>query len=145
MRIALVSCTKLKQDYACEARHMYQPSHLFSKAVNYIENVICTYDCWFILSAKYGLLKPTDIIEPYDLSLKSMSKKEVMNWSFVVFNQLYQNKISHIDFYAGEKYRTYLMSLLSNINVTIGVPLKGMSIGKQLQFYNNNNNNEVTS
>ncbi|MBZ5753042.1 DUF6884 domain-containing protein [Metabacillus rhizolycopersici] len=49
MKIALVSCTKLKADYPCSAREMYQESTLFKKAVKFIEQK--DYDDWFVLSA----------------------------------------------------------------------------------------------
>lgn len=134
MKIALVSCTKLKQNYPCEAQNMYLPSQLFKKARNYIENNN-NYDIWFILSAKYGLLKPTDIIEPYNITLNTMKKNEIVEWSYKVYNQLCTFELSQVDFYAGEKYRKYLIPLLQNKNINIEVPLKGLGIGQQLKFY----------
>ncbi|WP_170971786.1 DUF6884 domain-containing protein [Peribacillus simplex] len=53
MKIALVSCTKLKANYPCSTREMYQESTLFNKAVKFIEQK--NYDEWYVLSAKYGL------------------------------------------------------------------------------------------
>ncbi|WP_412059432.1 DUF6884 domain-containing protein [Cytobacillus firmus] len=35
MKIALVSCTKVKADYPCSAKEMYQESTLFKKAIDY--------------------------------------------------------------------------------------------------------------
>ncbi|WP_253958154.1 DUF6884 domain-containing protein [Metabacillus halosaccharovorans] len=64
MKIALESCTKLKANYPCFAREMYQESTLFKKAVNFIEQKY--YDELFVLSAKYGLLRQHVVIEPYD-------------------------------------------------------------------------------
>lgn len=37
MKIALVSCTKVKANYLCVTREMYQQSTLFKKAVRFIE------------------------------------------------------------------------------------------------------------
>ena len=133
MKIALVSCTKLKQEYSCEAKDMYLPSQLFRKARNYIEKN--NYDNWFILSAKYGLLKPTDIIEPYNITLNTMKKNEIVEWSYKVYNQLCKFELSQVDFYAGEKYRKYLIPSLQNKNININILLKGLGIGQQLQFY----------
>ncbi|MCK9179211.1 MAG: hypothetical protein M0P93_09430 [Candidatus Cloacimonetes bacterium] len=133
MKIALVSCAKLKQDYPCQAQEMYLPSTLFSKAIKYIKQQ--NYDKWFILSAKYGLLNPNVLIEPYDLTLNNMKSEEIKKWSQKVFNQLIEYNIIEIDFYAGEKYRKYLIPLLENKSIKYNIPLKGLGIGKQLQFY----------
>lgn len=128
MKIALISCTKLKQDYPCEAQEMYLSSQLFKKARNYIEQN--KYDAWFILSAKYGLLKPMDIIEPYNITLNTMKKNEIVEWSYKVYDQICKFELSQVDFYAGEKYRKYLIPLLQNKNIICNIPLKGLGIGQ---------------
>ncbi|UOK56151.1 hypothetical protein MGI18_14030 [Bacillus sp. OVS6] len=74
MKIALISCTKLKADYPCCTREMYLESTLFKKAVKYIEQQ--DYDAWFVLSAKYGLIRQQDVIKPYDLTLNNMKAAE---------------------------------------------------------------------
>ena len=53
--IGLISCTKSKRDEPAPPRDLYEPSTLFQKAREYCEN---TYDEWYILSAKHGLLDP---------------------------------------------------------------------------------------
>jgi len=50
VKVALVSCTKLKEGIPCEAGKTYQKFILFSKAIKYIEQN--NYDDWFILSVK---------------------------------------------------------------------------------------------
>ena len=133
IKIALISCTKLKQSYPCEAQEMYLLSQLFKKASYYIKQQ--NYDKWFILSAKYGLLNPNDIIEPYDLTLSNMKSEDIKKWSEKIFNQLVIYNIDEIDFYTGEKYRKYLISLLKEKNIICNIPLKGLGIGQQLKFY----------
>ncbi|QGQ44750.1 DUF6884 domain-containing protein [Metabacillus sediminilitoris] len=138
MKIALVSCTKLKADYPCSAREMYQESTLFKKAVKYLEQK--DYDEWFVLSAKYGLLKQHDVIEPYDLTLNNMRASERKSWSELVIKQIdsLQLNITNIDFYAGVKYREYLISVFEQKGIDCNVPLQGKGIGEQLQFYSIN-------
>jgi methionyl-tRNA formyltransferase len=68
--LGLVSCAKSKRSYPCTAKEMYQPSDLFRKAYGY---AVKRYDLVAILSAKYGLLLPDEVIEPYDLTLNMMS------------------------------------------------------------------------
>tara|TARA_B110000285_G_scaffold111276_1_gene126309 strand:+ start:111 stop:824 length:714 start_codon:yes stop_codon:yes gene_type:complete len=64
---AVVNCSAMKLDYECEAQELYSKSYVFRAQVEFLSH---TYDDWYILSAKYGIVKPTDIIEPYDLSFR---------------------------------------------------------------------------
>lgn len=135
MRVALISCTKLKASYPCTAREMYQESTLFKKAVNFIEQQ--DYDDWYVLSAKYGLLRQEDIIQPYDLTLNNMKVAERRKWSKMVIKQLedLQLDITNFDFYAGAKYREYLIPALTQKGHACNVPLEGKAIGEQLSYY----------
>jgi hypothetical protein len=85
---------------------------LFKKAVKFIEQQ--DYDDWYALSAKYGFLRQHDIIEPYDLALNNMKALERKIWSELVLKQIddLQLNINQIDFYAGAKYREYLIPIL---------------------------------
>ncbi|WP_369691304.1 DUF6884 domain-containing protein [Neobacillus soli] len=69
------------------------------------------YDEWYVLSAKYGLIRQQDVIEPYELTLNNMKAAERKTWSELVLRQVQnmQLDITEIDFYAGEKYRLYLI------------------------------------
>ena len=87
----------------------------------------------FILSAKYGLVDLNEEIKPYDKTLNNMNSKEIKEWANKVVNQL--NKITNLEndefiFLAGDKYRKYLTHNLKNYKI----PLKGLGIGKQLQY-----------
>jgi cytoplasmic iron level regulating protein YaaA (DUF328/UPF0246 family) len=135
LKIALVSCTKLKAYNACPAKEMYRKSTLFNKAVKYIEQQ--DYDNWYVLSAKYGLLKQNHEIEPYDLTLNNMKVSERKTWSDLVLKQLrnLECNLKQIDFYAGSKYREYLIPVLEHEGIICNVPLQRKGIGEQLQFY----------
>lgn len=138
MKIALVSCTKLKANYPCSTREMYQESTLFKKAVKFIEQK--DYDDWFVVSAKYGLLKQHAVIEPYDLTLNNMRESERKSWAELVLKQLdnLQMNLTQLDFYAGVKYREYLITVLEQKGINCNVPFQGKGIGEQLQFYSIN-------
>lgn len=137
MRIALISCTKTKQDTKCIAKDMYMKSTLFSKTLRYVLSK--DYNDWYILSAKYGLLDKNKIIEPYDKTLYKMKKSEIIQWSNNVFIEIMNLEVDEIDFYAGKKYREYLIHLLENNGIKCNVPLEGLGIGEQLAFYNKMN------
>jgi len=137
MKIALISCTKLKQKYKCEAQEMYLPSTLYKKILKYKNNK--KYDMWFILSAKYGLLKPNQIIEPYDLSLNNQKKEYLVKWANNVYQSLNEYLIDEVDIYAGLNYRKYLIPLLQTNNIKCNVPIQGMGIGQQFKYLSTEN------
>ena len=93
----------------------------------------------YILSAKHGLLKLTDEIEPYDKTLNNMRSNEIKEWSKKVVNQLKSVadlKNDEFTFLAGVKYRKFLIPELSKIKI----PMKGLKIGLQLQWLTKQNN-----
>lgn len=134
MKIALISCSSKKKSGSCKAKHLYD-GDLFKKSMNYVKN---RYDKWFILSAKYGLLNPDDIISGYDLSLNSLSKNELSKWSKNISEKILKLNPDEIDFYCGVNYRKYLIDILKKNNIKCNSPLEGLGIGKQLKFYKNN-------
>lgn len=139
MQLALIGCTKQKKDYPCPAYEMYNVSPLFRKAYAYCNE---RYDIVYILSAKYGLVHPKVIIEPYDNPLSSMNARQKREWAAQVMLQLkaeeetgrlYLGKVQRFVFHTGKEYRRYLVDLLpSGLSL---VPLQGMGIGQQLHFY----------
>lgn len=137
-KIALVSCTKLKQSFECKAQDMYMLSTLFKKITGYIKQH-SFYD-WYILSAKYGLLTKDTEIAPYDVTLLNMSTVRRREWANQVAIDLKLVLPPHCDvyFFAGEKYRQNLIPQLENEGFPCHVPLQGMQIGEQLQYLSEN-------
>lgn len=134
MKIALISCTKLKKDYRCEAQEMYSPSSLFSKALRYVKSK--DYDEIFILSAKYGLISLERIIDPYDETLNTYKTSDLKLWSVAQTPCIIAQYPKQVDFYTGEKYRKFIIPILELSGIKCAVPLKGLGIGQQMQFYN---------
>ena len=136
MKLGLVSCAKSKRNCSCKAYEMYSPSNLFKKAYRYATK---NYDIVAILSAKYGLVLPDDEIEPYDLTLKTMTEQQRKGWAKKVFKQMKKrldlNKIRTAYFHTGRKYREHLISKLELTGVKCIVPLEGLSFGQQLAWY----------
>jgi len=83
-RVCLISCVKKKARTPQQAATLYS-SPLFHKMKCYAESVS---DLWFILSAEHGLLRPTDIVAPYERTLKSMSLPERRQWAARVYSDL---------------------------------------------------------
>jgi len=146
MNLGLISCTKSKQTYQCSAGEMYQPSTLFSKAYAY---ALKNYSQIGILSAKYGLLMPEEMIDPYDLTLKTMGKQRKQEWANQVLDQLDTKigltKINTVYFHAGVDYRSFLIPLLNHKGIKYEIPLEGLSYGRQLQWYDRENQRSINS
>lgn len=133
-RIALLSCVSKKLNGEWKAKDLYI-SPLFKKSYNYCRK----YDFIYILSAEYGFLDENKIVKSYDLTLNNMSKKENIEWSNKVYTEIVKLfKDEEVEFYihAGENYIKNLVPLLLNHpNFKIINELKGLSIGRRLQFY----------
>lgn len=139
MKIALISCTKLKESKSCFASQMYQPSPLFRKASAYAGR---NYNYWYILSAEHGFIYPNSFIQPYDKTLNNMPAVAVKEWSARVFKDILTVRPTEVDFYAGERYRKYLIPLLEDAGIKCNVPLKGLGIGEQLSWYKSKEENK---
>lgn len=137
--IIFIACTKQKKIHPCRAREMYTPSALFRGGYKYALSL--RPDSIYILSAKYGLLHPETIIEPYEKTLISAKTVEVKKWSAMVYKQLLnevkQGRISFNDkavFLCGKPYRKYIECLFKSHEA----PLSHLGIGQQLKFYKEN-------
>jgi len=129
-RIVLISCVSQKQPYRSRAKDLYI-SALFKKNLAYAHRL--NPDAIYILSAKYGLLALETEIDPYNLTLNTMSAREIQSWAKNVLEQLSQVANLHQDhfiFLAGMKYRKYLLPDLTSYEV----PYEGLPIGKQLSY-----------
>ena len=130
--IGLVACGAKKKATAAPAKDLYNSS-LFKKSKSFVESKC---DKWFILSAKYGLLLPEQVVEPYNETLKSYSVKERAIWAESVFEDISKhiNSGDKIIFLAGNCYGQFLIPKLQAMGIQIEVPMKGLRIGEQLHY-----------
>jgi hypothetical protein len=130
--IILVACCGPKLSSAAPAADLYV-STLFKKARIYAER----RGCWFILSALHGLVDPTEIIAPYDVTLKKLPAAKRREWGRKVREQMENGGLIGLPFVAlaGKDY----VQPLTDAGVIVGQPMKGKSIGKQLQWLNQEN------
>jgi hypothetical protein len=84
--VTLVACCGPKLKRRAPAAELYT-SDLFHKSVAYAKTVSSR---WAILSAKYGLVMPGQVIAPYDLTLAKMSAAERRAWGKKVLRQIRQ-------------------------------------------------------
>lgn len=137
--IGLVGCASMKLKRPAQARDLYV-SPLFRKAS---AHAAATCDRWYVLSAKHGLLRPDDVVEPYDVKLGRTTRDPATNaptihgWAQRVREQLRQELHgipgAHLSILAGEQYRTIIYA---DFPWSHDVPMKGMGLGEQLAWLN---------
>lgn len=129
--IGLVACCKTKLAVRTTAERLYT-SDLFKKASAYCQK---NYSRWFVLSAKYGLVCPSQLIEPYDQTLIGQPADKQKAWAVGVLKQLKSRDLlaGRVKFcvHAGQDYARFLIPSLP----TYELPLKGLGIGEQLAWY----------
>jgi len=117
------------------AKDLYD-SVLFTKSREFVERCC---DSWFILSAKHGLVEPTEILEPYEETLNTKSRRERDDWANRVWASLRRllKPDDRITILAGERYRERLVPLIKEHGCRVEVPMQGLGIGRQLQWLSN--------
>lgn len=89
----------------------------------------------YILSAKHGVLSCDDVIEPYDVTLKTLSRNARKAWGEAAGDQLRQivDRKTIASMYCGEEYIAPLRDALTTSGTTTVEPLAGRSLGQRLQ------------
>ena len=129
-RIVLLACAAKKGPSKTRADKLYT-SALFQLSLQYARQL--RPDATFILSAKHGLLRLDDQVEPYNMSLNEMSAAQRKAWASRVVDQLKASCDLRRDLFiilAGDRYRRYLLPHLTHYEI----PLRGLRIGEQLQY-----------
>lgn len=126
----LVACVKVKRPVPAAARDLYC-SDWFAKARRYVEQ---RTDRWYILSAKYGLVHPEEVIAPYELTLNKMRASDRRAWGSRVLQQLHALEYptdAPVVILAGKNYRQPLAPWIGQRGV---VPMAGLGFGHQKSF-----------
>lgn len=138
-KIALISCVKQKKEGIHPAKDLFT-SAWFVKAKEFVEQN--DFDEWYILSAKYHLVSPTDLIESYPEHLNQFKKQQIESWAQKTAEQIQSQQLSGDQLYilGSEKYR----SIISHLpHMEIMEPLKGMGVSKQMAWMQQHVRKEV--
>ena len=124
-KIAIINCVNKKQLHAMEAQQLYV-SMAFNAKVKFIKQ---HYDEWYILSAKYGIIHPTQIIEPYNISFRRDKRflkhndtqlfVDIPNWKQLVVSQ-YEQLDGEIHWHLGGDYWHYIKNDVNGIRIRQG-------------------------
>lgn len=126
----LVSCVGRKALKASPAAELYR-SDWFRKARAYVTALGAD---WRILSAEHGILRPDQVVAPYDRTLNGMSKEARQVWAERVVEQLRAEGLAAdrpIVFLAGTRYRHPLLVDWLQLTHPVSVPMAGLGIGQQ--------------
>lgn len=131
-RIALVGCGKAKLAQPAKAGELYV-GNLFVAAKAYARKHA---DGWFVLSAKYGLVGPAEVLEPYDMTMGAYDRELKEHWGKLVRNDLRRGGYwgnATLVFLAGSEYEGAVTGAPH-----VEKPMDGMMIGQRLRWLKEN-------
>jgi hypothetical protein len=148
LRVALVGCGKDKTTHPAPARDLYV-GNLFVAARRYVEAQMTGrgIDAWYVLSARYGLVHPDRVLEPYDAVMPT-NLDEVRTWvtkvdtAFRCIDPGYGKWSTKggrltVDILAGGAYADPLITCWRGISWEINTPLAGLQMGQRLGWFKN--------
>lgn len=128
-RIIIAQCTDDKRSGQHRAVDLYEPSRLFRAQRRYAEAYA---DKWFILSAKYGLIHPTQLVSYYDMEISEQYSEQ---WQEALDNKI--ERITrgdiHVEVIAGGDYLERLEWYLDHYDVDYSVPFEGQRYAIRIQ------------
>ncbi len=125
----VVGCVKTKGERRARARELYT-SPLFRKRRAFAES---SERPWLILSAKYGLIRPEEKIDPYDVTIPGLSKGQKRELAELVAKQA-KRLLAYsdpVEVHASAPYA----AILRSAGIDVDHVMKRKQIGQQLSWY----------
>lgn len=135
VRVALVSCSKLKGPREAPARELYR-SPLFRVSLAWAE---ATHENVRIVSALYYMVRPDQRIEPYDRTLRMMKPGERCAWGQRAIERLaaeFPGQALALSLLAGDYYRSALEGPALARGWKVESPLGNANIGRRIRKLN---------
>jgi len=133
--LLLLGCVKLKASSPQRAKDLYV-SDLFRKRRRYADQRGLP---WFVLSAEHGLLRPDDLVAPYDVELKAQPASYRGVWGAWVIERLRRELGTltgiRLEVHAGDAYAEALVTPATASGAKLIRPLQGLVLGEQLAWY----------
>ena len=130
--IVFLQCGKKKLSEGKHPASEIYTSELFRTSLAYARS-LTDDDNIRILSGKFGVLRLNDVIEPYNVTLKTMTNKERERWGEYVKGQLRSQGITSdrpAIFLTGELYERFVRDYFQHSEN----PLRGLGLGYRMQF-----------
>lgn len=137
-RVVLVGCSDAKGPAAEPGRDLYR-SALFRAARAVAERA----PAWGILSARYGLVLPDQVIAPYDLTIRDLDVDHRTAWGRSVAQAI--TRVfpgARVVVMAG---RDYIDALPAELRARVDEPMRGLEVGQRLQWLGRVRRGEDTS
>jgi hypothetical protein len=154
-RLMLIGCSKTKKACEYDSRvggrvvpEQLYGSQLFSKRVEYANAKNLR---WYVLSARYGVWRPTIGMKPYDQTFADMTPADIAAWHSScalwlleeLWEPFHQKESAEplkpseltIEVHAGADYCHPLAEILKSVGIVVELPLAGLGIGEQLAWY----------
>ena len=123
-RIGLVECKKSKLKETQDNPTQVYPAKAMYKGYNFRKSVsdgLDEFECssYYILSDRYGLIEPDDLIPYYEFDLAKQSVAYRKAWSDKAYDEPVKKlgNIDDVEFFAGETYYKYLKGRLKCITL----------------------------
>lgn len=132
--VLLVGCVKSKRSQSAAAKDLYT-SALFARRRRYAEAAGVP---WFVVSGRWGLVAPDEVIAPYDQYLGDMPSAYRRAWAeFVVAQLTLVTRLSGalVELHAGDRYVDALRPVLERAGATVSDPVDAASMGETLAWY----------
>ncbi len=133
--VLLLGCVQTKLEHPAPAADLFT-SPLFRARRAYAER---SRRRWFVLSSRYGLLPPEQVVAPYDLPQARQPVGDRNAWAEMVLAQLrtelggFQGRT--LEIHAGSAYVDPLAPTLTGLGAVVLAPLRGLGLGKHLAWY----------
>ena len=138
-RIAFVGCSAAKSAGESRSADERYCSQLFRARRDYCDSLGIE---WYVLSAKFGLLKQCEMVREYDESLHCKSRIDQLAWHVGVAKQFLDFLDDDakpakmlIEIHAGDTYCHPLDAILMSLGFTVVRPVQSLGIGQQLAAY----------
>jgi hypothetical protein len=132
--VVLVGCSRSKAPGARPARELFTGS-AFTKARDLAQRGSAP---WYVLSAKFGLLEPEEVVAPYDVYLPDQPSTYRTAWGAWVVAQLgLRHDLSGavVEVHGSRAYCDPLTAPLAAAGATLVEPLSGLRQGERLAWY----------
>lgn len=132
--LVLVACGKTKLETAAKAEDLYT-GNLFRARRRWAEAATkLEGGAWAILSAKHGLTSPSELLEPYDVSLSGANKRTREAWAAKVASSIVAayGRPERVLLHAGAAYAEALSAELHYKGIEVEWVSEGRQVGEQL-------------
>jgi len=120
--VTLIQCTDSKRDTPALARDLYDESRYFCRMRAWAEH---RGNLWYILSAKHGLIAPTEIIAPYD------ERGLIEEQASEISRSLHNVGVETVHITAGRDYTSPLIPRLETFGMDVVNHFAGEPIGRR--------------